>query len=49
MLVKSFVNAAVPKELTSQVKAGDIIKNMAPIVGGKGGGRQIWHKVAAHN
>ena len=31
--------AAVPKELTSQVKAGDIIKNMAPIVGGKGGGR----------
>lgn len=31
--------AAVPKEFTSQIKAGDIIKNMAPIVGGKGGGR----------
>ncbi|MBB2508040.1 Alanine--tRNA ligase [Staphylococcus cohnii subsp. cohnii] len=31
--------ATVPKELTDSVKAGDIIKNMAPIVGGKGGGR----------
>ena len=31
--------ATVPKELTAKVKAGDIIKNMAPIVGGKGGGR----------
>ncbi|MEY8603602.1 alanine--tRNA ligase [Staphylococcus nepalensis] len=31
--------ATVPKDLTDRVKAGDIIKNMAPIVGGKGGGR----------
>ena len=31
--------ATVPKEYTSQIKAGDIIKNMAPVVGGKGGGR----------
>ena len=31
--------ATVPKEQTNQIKAGDIIKNMAPIVGGKGGGR----------
>lgn len=31
--------ATVPKALTDSVKAGDIIKNMAPIVGGKGGGR----------
>ena len=31
--------ATVPKALTYKVKAGDIIKNMAPIVGGKGGGR----------
>lgn len=31
--------ASVPKTLTEYIKAGDIIKNMAPIVGGKGGGR----------
>ncbi|MBU0437870.1 alanine--tRNA ligase [Staphylococcus succinus] len=31
--------ATVPQSLTDKVKAGDIIKNMAPIVGGKGGGR----------
>ncbi|WP_342610348.1 alanine--tRNA ligase [Staphylococcus hsinchuensis] len=31
--------ATVPKDLTDKVKAGDIIKNMAPVVGGKGGGR----------
>ncbi|MEB7997738.1 alanine--tRNA ligase [Staphylococcus saprophyticus] len=31
--------ATVPKALTDKVKAGDIIKNMAPVVGGKGGGR----------
>lgn len=31
--------ATVPKTLTDKVKAGDIIKNIAPIVGGKGGGR----------
>ena len=31
--------ATVPKALTETIKAGDIIKEMAPIVGGKGGGR----------
>lgn len=31
--------ATVPKSLTNNVKAGDLIKQMAPIVGGKGGGR----------
>ena len=36
---KVSIIATVPKSLTVQVKAGDIIKNMAPIVGGKGGGR----------
>ncbi|MGX0739516.1 alanyl-tRNA synthetase [Staphylococcus capitis] len=36
---KVSIIATVPKSLTDQVKAGDIIKNTAPIVGGKGGGR----------
>ncbi|MBO1198010.1 alanine--tRNA ligase [Staphylococcus simiae] len=31
--------ATVPSDLTTKIKAGDIIKEMAPIVGGKGGGR----------
>lgn len=31
--------ATVPKSETNKVKAGDIIKEMAPVVGGKGGGR----------
>ncbi len=30
---------AVTPDLTAQIKAGDIIKNIAPIVGGTGGGR----------
>ncbi len=30
---------AVTADLTSKIKAGDIIKNIAPIVGGTGGGR----------
>ncbi len=36
---KVSIIATVPKSLTDQVKAGDLIKNMAPVVGGKGGGR----------
>ena len=36
---KVSVIATVPKSLTNQVKAGDLIKNMTPIIGGKGGGR----------
>jgi alanyl-tRNA synthetase len=31
--------AGVSKELTSKIKAGDLIRMAAPIVGGKGGGR----------
>ena len=31
--------AAVSKDLTDRVKAGDIVKQLAPIVGGGGGGR----------
>lgn len=31
--------AAVPKELTAKVQAGKLIQQIAPIVGGKGGGR----------
>ncbi|MCG3412479.1 alanine--tRNA ligase [Staphylococcus massiliensis] len=31
--------ATVPKDLTQTIKAGDIIKEMAPVVDGKGGGR----------
>src|SRR5205823_440764 len=31
--------AAVPKQLTSRVQANKIIQQIAPIVGGKGGGR----------
>ena len=30
---------AVTPDLTAKIKAGDIIKNIAPIVGGTGGGR----------
>jgi len=31
--------AAVPKELTSKFQANKLIQQIAPIVGGKGGGR----------
>jgi alanyl-tRNA synthetase len=31
--------ASVPKELTSQIQANKLIQEIAPIVGGKGGGR----------
>ena len=31
--------ASVPKELTSKVQANKLIQEVAPIVGGKGGGR----------
>ncbi|MCQ9290952.1 alanine--tRNA ligase [Staphylococcus hyicus] len=36
---KASLIATVPKDLTDKIKAGNIIKEMAPIVGGKGGGR----------
>ena len=36
---KVSIVATVPSDLTNNIKAGDIIKEMAPIVGGKGGGR----------
>ena len=31
--------AGVTKDLTSRAKAGDLIKEIAPLVGGRGGGR----------
>jgi alanyl-tRNA synthetase len=31
--------AAVPKELTSKIQANDLIRQVAPLIGGKGGGR----------
>jgi alanyl-tRNA synthetase len=31
--------ATVPKELTSKFQAGKLIQEIAPIVGGRGGGR----------
>jgi alanyl-tRNA synthetase len=36
---KANLLVAVSKELTASVKAGDIIKQLAPIVGGSGGGK----------
>jgi len=36
---KAALCAAVSKDLTNRVKAGDIVKQLAPIVGGGGGGR----------
>jgi alanyl-tRNA synthetase len=30
---------SVTKDLTSRFKAGEIVKQLAPLVGGKGGGR----------
>jgi alanyl-tRNA synthetase len=36
---KVLLCAGVTKDLTGKVKAGDVIKNLAPIVGGGGGGK----------
>ena len=36
---KAALCVGVTKDLTSRVKAGDIVKLLAPIVGGGGGGR----------
>lgn len=36
---KLSLHASVDKSLTGKIRAGDIIKSIAPIVGGKGGGR----------
>ncbi|MBI5888402.1 MAG: alanine--tRNA ligase [Deltaproteobacteria bacterium] len=36
---KAFLLAAVTKDLTNRFKAGELIKRLAPIIGGKGGGR----------
>ena len=36
---KAHILAVVTKDLTDKFKAGDIVKEIAPIVGGKGGGR----------
>ena len=37
---KALLLAAVTRDLTSRVKAGELIKRLAPIVGGKGGGKE---------
>jgi alanyl-tRNA synthetase len=36
---KVAILVAVTPDLTAKIKAGDIVKNIAPIVGGTGGGR----------
>jgi alanyl-tRNA synthetase len=36
---KAFLLAAVTKDLTGKIRAGRLIQQMAPLVGGKGGGR----------
>ena len=36
---KASLCVAVSKDLTDRIKAGDIVKQMAPIVGGGGGGK----------
>ena len=36
---KALLIAMVSKDLTSRFSAGDIIKELAPLVGGSGGGR----------
>ncbi len=37
---KALLTAMVTKDLTDKVKAGEIIKEIAPLVGGSGGGRE---------
>ncbi len=36
---KAFLLAAVTKDLTGSFSAGEIIKRLAPVIGGKGGGK----------
>ena len=36
---KAIVLAAVTKDLTGRFSAGEIVKQVAPVIGGKGGGR----------
>ena len=36
---KANLLVAVSKELSAKIKAGDIIKQLAPVVGGSGGGK----------
>jgi len=36
---KALILAAVTKDLTGRIAAGEIIKRLAPVIGGKGGGR----------
>ncbi|KEA39380.1 hypothetical protein CR64_32850, partial [Pseudomonas aeruginosa] len=39
--------AGVTQDLTGQLKAGELMKQAAAAVGGKGGGRRIWPRAAA--
>ncbi len=36
---KAAILVAVTPDLTSRIKAGDLVKQIAPIIGGSGGGR----------
>ncbi len=37
---KAFLLAAVTKDLTGRFSAGEIIKRLAPVIGGRGGGKK---------
>jgi alanyl-tRNA synthetase len=41
--------AGVTKELTKKIKAGDLIKMVAPLVDGKGGGRPDMAQAGGNN
>jgi alanyl-tRNA synthetase len=46
---KAHILAVVTKDLTGKFKAGDIVKEIAPIVGGKGGGRPDFAQAGGQN
>src|SRR5258706_15496600 len=41
--------ASVTPDLTNRLKAGDIVKELAPIVGGRGGGRPDFAEAGGKN
>jgi alanyl-tRNA synthetase len=45
---KVFLVAAVTKDLTGRIRAGDLIKLAAPIIGGGGGGRADFAQAGGH-
>ena len=46
---KAMLVATVSKALTSKVKAGDVIRQVAQMVGGKGGGRPDMAQAGGHD